>query len=54
MNKMRISFLYQIKSEIHNDLKNPPVCDIIMLKFEINLDLSLFIVLFAESGDLFL
>lgn len=44
MNKMRISFLYQIKSETHNDFQNPPVYDIIMLKFEINLDLPLFIV----------
>lgn len=54
MNKMRIAFIYQIKSETRNNFKNPPVCDIIMLKFEINLDLPLFIVYFAESGDLFL
>lgn len=44
MNKMRISFFYQIKSEIYNDLKNFFVCDIIMLKFEINFDFLLFIV----------
>lgn len=40
MNKMRIAFIYQIKSETRNDFKNPPVCDIIMLKFEINRLLS--------------